>query len=239
MESIIPDDRLHDLEDRLGVLMRLDEAQPKLPMVEHTAEPTVDGQPSTGLRPPGIICGITVAQAAHILRVEARRVLDLLPVNYTSATIISNEYECLRLSPLWLKNISLPSHRPLETQVSNTFEWRNHLGEQLLRRIHQPDFSRAKTMVEKYALFLSELLKLSPNAAKKLLAYRPRSRCHFAYSQDEIMRDHPYASVRRLGAGGLYAMCTLSNDSKLNVLRNILHEERFSPGEINRLLGEF
>lgn len=87
-----------------------------------------------------------------------------------------------------------------------------------------------------YVKLLSELVSIKPNAADILLGYRPRSRIYFARSEAEIQKDHPYASIKRLRYGGLYAMCTLSNESKLTVLKALLGKCGLSSTDIHRIL---
>ena len=233
MDMVLSEDRLRALEQQLGVLIQLDEAQPQTASTR-SAEERLAGEQA----PEGLVPGITVEEAARLLNSTVQRVLGLLPITYSARSIITDDANLRRLRPLLEKQV--PPARPPETRPPVP-EPRHELtlADRLCRRMQAPDFASESKMVEKYRLFLTELLKQMPDAEAVLLRYRPRSRQYFAKSEAEILGNHPYASVHRLGTTGIYAMCTLSNESKLHVLRDILGNLGLPPGDINRLLGGF
>ena len=105
--------------------------------------------------------------------------------------------------------------------------------------MQQPVFSGEGKKVTRYILLLSELVRLKPAAVEILLNHRPRDRYYFTRSEAEILRNHDYASVHPLRHGGLFAMCTLSNESKVNRPEKSARGLWPAAGDIRRLLGGF
>lgn len=238
MDAVLDEDRLREFEQRLSVIFEFQPEREK-PASDSAHPPAPVGTPpAAGItRPVDLRQGVTVDQAAALLHVTIDRVLALLPVTYTANRPIETEADLQRLRSLWEGSPkSDPIPRPQQVVPD---AWQSDLAAQLWQRMQESDFTRERKMVVRYALFLTELLKRRPSAELVLLKYHPRSRLYFSRSESEILDAHPYASVHRLGATGLYAMCTLSNESKLHVLRDVLREIGLSGVEINRLLRSF
>jgi hypothetical protein len=231
-DSMLPVDRIGEIEDRLGVLISVD--------TNPVASPNSMGENEPQRKPPvspKLKSGIRVSDAASLLGVSSQRLLDLLPVNYQASTVLTDS-DIPRLASYATR----PSNNLGPTTTANKSEasphqWSSTLAEQLARRMEQADYVRQRKMVRKYVMFLSEFVKLSPEGEAHLLAYRPRHRAYFARTEDEIMRDQPYASVYRLANNGLYAMCTLSNESKITVLRKVLGDNGVPPQDVRVLLS--
>ena len=250
-DTALPIDRLSELEDKLGVLIEVQDAdgspvvQPATPVPVPATVPTEN---EAALR-----SGMTVAQAASILGLSIQRLFDLLPPPYQATTELK-ESDLQRLSPLGVVTKQRDRPTPMITPPSVVRTtaptavpaalpaagiWRTSLAEQLWQFEQQPVFTRERTMIAKYVLFLAELIRLKPSASEILLNYRPRTRAYFARSSAEILSESPYASVHQLRHGGLFAMGTLQDSSKFTVIRRVLGDCGLPPEDIRRLLGGF
>lgn len=232
-----------EIEDKLGVLIAIsgepntDSLSPK-PTLQIDKPSSVKDATEANLK-----AGITVGEAADALDLPIQKLLELLPLPYQQSTIL-NETDISRLGhlvrrtkptiPLLQGSLAIPP-----TVAKNPDTWRTPLAGELWEFMHQSRFSRESKMVEKYVLFLSELVRIDPASTGILLKYRPRDRYYFSRSESEITRSSEYASVRPLRHGGLFAMCTLSNESKFTVLRKVLGDCGLTHDEIRRLLGKF
>ena len=232
MDTVIPVERLRELEESLGVLIDVegdDGGAPTMP-----TDAPIDPSMPSGLR-----LGITVEQAASILGVSTQRLLELLPVAYHARHVLDRDADLLRLHPIWQTTRQpAPQQSPPPARQSLDV-WQSALGKELWNRTQRPEFVGARTMIDKYVMLLSELVRIKPEAESILLAYRPRGGTYFAKSHSEILRDRPYASIKKLPTSGIYVMCTLSNDSKLNVLRKVLGDSGLRSTDIRRLLDAF
>ncbi len=231
-DSILPLDRISEIEDRLGVLISVDVTPVK---------GSESDQQSEKLEKPSIIpaikSGISVADAAAIIGVSCQRLLDALPVNYQTSSLLT-EADIPRLASYAQRKTVVSSvTMPQQSIGASSPQWRSALAEQLASRMKQPDYLRERKMVRKYVMLLSEFVKIAPKGEEILLSYRPRHRSYFARTEDEITGDTLYASVHRLGHGGLYAMCTLSNESKTTILRKIFGDSGIPPQDIRALLS--
>lgn len=243
--TLLPMDKISDLEERLGVLIEFDGEDDVLTpegaavQPEGTAANSGGFIPTNPLRP-----GISVQEAASLIGTKPQNLLQTLPVSYSSSSILT-ESDLLRIRPDSLISASPPTDEksssvtPKEPQHLVTSIWRTPLGEQLWSFVQSPEFSRESKMVVKYVKFLTELANKHPAAGDILLRYRPRNRIYFARAKSEIIQKHDYASVHSMGKVGLFAMCTLSNESKFSVLRSVLGDCGLGPDEIRRLLGKF
>lgn len=238
MDVLLDDERLREFERRLSVVFEFREERNGFPAAPEPSNNGVVTQAERNARPVDLRVGVTVEQAATLLNVTMDRVLALLPVTYTASRSIETESDVLRLRSLWEPKPKVEA--PTNAQQSPPDEkWGSDLAAQLGQRMQEWDFIRERKMVRRYVLLLSELLKRKPAAEEGLLRYQPRSRIYFSRSESDILALHPYASVHRLGMSGLHAMCTLSNESKLHVLRDVLRVNGVSQADINRLLRAF
>lgn len=227
MDTVLDAAQLRELERHLGVVLDFpQEGGPVAPMPANGAAEA----PAPVTAPPAdnrLAPGMTVEEVASRFAVSVRTVLDLLPLTYTAQQAITEDH-IPRLAPL-----HLPGGEPLPPATPMPLEQAPNasalLKQQILDRMAQPDFVRATTMVKKYVILLTELAERRPDIHPKMLRYRPRSRTYFARSAREILANHSYAQVYPLGTSGIHAMCTLSNESKLTVLRDIFEAGMSGP----------
>lgn len=237
MDSRIPSDRLGDLEEALGVLIDIGTTDREQSKQIIPPAPRPLGQANeapSGIK--SITAGMTVREAARNLHVSAERLLlEALPANYQAGHILEDS-DLSRLAS-WVAKTETTAAPITQSMRAVETTWQSELANHLWQRMQQPDFVRERKMVQRYVKFLSELVRLKPETADILLNFRPRHRPYFARSEAELLKDQPYASALRMSHGGLVAMGTLSNESKLSVLRKILGEIRLPSSDIRRLLG--
>ena len=238
INSPLPTDHLGEVEDCLGILINVEagqvrDAEIRQPDRAEPAAPAAEPTENALLR-----AGITVEEAATVLGLNVQRLLAVLPLPYQRATILTlNDLE--RLASLKQHQPASQTPAQVPPVVAVQGGWQSPLAEQLGEFLQQPNFRREQSSITKYVLFLSELVRLKPDAVGILLDYRPRTRSYFAPSREELVRELPYASVHALRHGGLFAMSTLSDASKFTVLRKVLADCDLPPGDIRRLLGGF
>lgn len=231
---ILPLDRIGEIEDQLGLRIDVEEGDTPEAPVDPLLSRDADFRAESTLGR-----GITVSDAASVIGAPVQRLLDALPVNYQANTALKPS-DISRLAALVERKPEPARIGPVKDGATASSQvWCSAIAERLSERMRQPDFVMETKMVRKYVMFLGEIAKILPDGEGVLLNYKPRHRIYFARTKDEIVKRHPYASVYRLTSDGLYAMCTLSNESKITVLRQILAKSGIQPQERRALLGGF
>lgn len=173
---------------------------------------------------------MSVEAAASVLGRPQKQLLEVLPVNYYRLSLLTDgDITLLKNHFPTATQRQTPQHLPpTPPSVDHAIQpvlAQNALERSLLEHVNGSNFRSMETAVSKYISILWRLIQLLPQAESILLAHRTgRGRGLFSRSESAIKVHAPYATVRRIGSSGVYAMCTLSNQDKAKVLSTVLRE---------------
>jgi len=101
-------------------------------------------------------------------------------------------------------------------------------------------FQQLDRAVDRFLLLLGWLfLKHPTQFLPAALSFKGRKRCYFALSRKDILRSGKSIGVRRIPHTPYWALTTLDNKSKRQVIEHILRTMRYSSAEISSALAEF
>ncbi|HEX4084353.1 MAG TPA: hypothetical protein VHY22_05545 [Chthoniobacteraceae bacterium] len=191
---------------------------------------------SESKKPHPDLFGKRVKEAAEILRVSKKKLLEILPLTFSENSLLERAEDIQRILEKLGDRASAGGG---ETRVVSapsvpTDPASEELYQQLLKLVESGSY-RASKGVTRYLQNLEVMLRNTPGIRQYLLNF-PYERMHFADSEQAILDKHPYASVYRVGTTSVYAMCTLSRQSKIQVLSEILKQCSLSAGQVARIV---
>jgi len=123
-------------------------------------------------------------------------------------------------------------------------------GEEAMPRVHTEEtlgdflnngqFQQLDSAVDRFLALLAWLcLKHPQQFLSSALRFKGRKRCYFALSRKDILKSGKSIGVRRIPHTPYWALTTLDNKSKRQVIEHILRTMRYSSAEISSALAEF
>ena len=101
-------------------------------------------------------------------------------------------------------------------------------------------FQQLDRAVDRFLVLLGWLsLKHPRQFLPVALSFKGRKRCYFALSRKDILKSGKSIGVRRIPHTPYWALITLDNKSKRQVIEHILRTMRYSSAEISSALAEF
>ncbi len=210
------------------------------------SEPVQEFQTPTGSSPetPNLL-GETVKSAAAILGVDKHKLLDTLPLTYNEHSPLRDSQDIRRMLEKLGKQGAIQGGTNMRTasQAAGTANApvapldidADNLTRGLFELIESRRYLEERKAVHHYLWILEVILKNRPDIRQYLLSL-PYQRLHFSTSRESILRNAEYASVFPIGRTGIYAMCTLSNQSKAQLLADILKKCGLSTAQIARII---
>jgi negative regulator of replication initiation len=129
-------------------------------------------------------------------------------------------------------NLSGPSEAPraIQTSVPVLSE-----KEGIVSFVQTPEY-RVLNGIDKYLAVLAWLHKTRPNEFGKIENYRKGNRTYFSKSQKQVEDSGTGINAKPIPGTLWWALATLDNRAKRDILSDILHLFNFQPGDINRVV---
>jgi negative regulator of replication initiation len=106
----------------------------------------------------------------------------------------------------------------------------------ILPFIQSPEFKIASG-INKYLAVLAWVNKNKPKEFQKIEDYRKGNRIYFGKTQRQVEDSGKNINATQIPGSNIWALTTLDNKAKRNLLEDLLHIFNFQPGEINAVIS--